>query len=918
MARNNRSTLRLIVFLLILGGLSLFLHFYADWLWFKSINFEQVFTTILLNKVVLYTVVFIGVFLLSYINLIFTRKNIGPAYEEFDDDPTVIYLDEERQKSPWQEFLKGKYANWVFIGISLFIAFIISSSVADKWIIIQQYLNQVPFNVTDPIFKKDLSFYFFDLAFYQFIYGILMSSLVLITLVAGTIYLFNASSNLLFGDWRQFTVAKGHMALLFAAIFILQAFKYKLASYEILFSPDGIVFGATYTDVYARLVSYKALIIISLIIALVILLNIFIKRVNWIVGSIGLWLLIVLVLSGIYPGLLQKFIVQPNEFSKEKKYIENAIKYTRQAYGLDRAENKYFDINYQIDIGDEKDAPTINNIRLWDWQPLLTTYKSLQELRPYYVFNDVDIDRYVIDGQYRQVMLAVREISPGELPENARTWINERLMYTHGYGLVVSPVNEVEEEGFPRFFIKDIPPAFTTDLKVKRPEIYFGELTDSYVIVNTEQKEFDYPMGEKNVYCFYSGKNGIKLDSITKKLMFAWVLKDYKILLSSDITEESQILMNRNIIERAKKIAPYLEFDEDPYIIINTTDGRLYWMIDAYTYSEKYPYSQPFDSEGNNYIRNAVKIVVDAYTGQIDFYIADKSDPIIKTYSKIFPGVFKPIEAMPKELKSHVRYPSRLFTIQAKMYQTFHMTDPNVFYNKEDIWLIPTEIVGNKPVEMEPYYIIMRLPEEAKEEYILMLPFTPKNRPNMVAWMCMRIDGENYGKMLVYNFPKHETIYGPNQLESRINQDTYISQQISLWDQRGSNVYRGNLLVIPIQNSILYVEPLYLQAENGKIPELKRVIAAFENKIVMEPTLDAALIKLFGETGAKPPGTAPGADVNVEIPVVSDDLKELAKQARQYYDRANQLLQEGDWAGYGENIKKLDEVIRQMEEAAAR
>lgn len=632
MAKNNGSTLRLIIFLLLLGGLSLFIHLYTDWLWFKSVEYASVFTTILFNKIVLYAVVFISVFLLCYVNLFFTRKNTGVSHDDFDDDPTVIYLDEERHKSPWLEFLKGKYAKWIFIAISLFIAFLVSSSVADKWILVQQYINKVPFNITDPIFNKDLSFYFFNLAFYQFIYSLLMSTLVLITIVVGTMYLFNASSNILFGDWRQFTVAKGHMATLFAAIFALQALKYKLASYEILFSPSGIVFGATYADVYARLISYKALIIISLVIAAVILLNIFIKRVSWIVGSIGLWLVIVLVLSGIYPSLLQKFVVQPNEFNKEKKYIENAIKYTRQAYSLDKAVNKSFAVDYNLDINNENDAPTINNIRLWDWQPLITTYKSLQELRPYYVFNDVDIDRYVIDGKYRQVMLSAREIDSSGLPENARTWINERLMYTHGYGLVVSPVNEVAEEGFPRFFIKDIPPAFTTDLIVKRPEIYFGELTNSYVIVNTKQKEFDYPMGQTNAYTTYEGKNGIKLDSLGKKLMFAWVLKDYKILLSSDITKESQVLMNRNILERVAKIAPYLYFDDDPYIVIDKKDGKLYWLLDAYTFSNKYPYSQPFDSRGNNYIRNAVKIVVDAYTGEMYFYIADDSDPIIKYF----------------------------------------------------------------------------------------------------------------------------------------------------------------------------------------------------------------------------------------------------------------------------------------------
>lgn len=910
--QKTSSTTKLVIFLVVLGLISYLASLYVDWLWFKSVNFQSVFSTILLNKIGLYVFIFLATALLFAFNLRLTRRHMGPVEEPVYDDEEgrVIYLDDE--KTPWKEFLRGKSSRWLYLGISLFAAYLVSSVAVENWIVVQQYINRVPFGNTDPIFNKDLGFYFFNLTFYKFAYGTLMMALILLIITLGSIYLINASTNLLFGNWRQFSFAKGHMATLLAAIFLLKAWGYKLAAYDILFSPAGIVYGATYSDIFARLLSYRILLLLSIIIAAVILANIFVKKFKWILISLGAWVLVAVLMGSVYPSLIQKLVVQPNEFNKEKPYIENAIKYTRQAYGLDQAENREFNIDYNLDISDPSHQSTIDNIRLWDWQPLRTTYKNLQQLRSYYVFDDVDIDRYTVDGEYRQLMLSVREIDQEELPQQAKTWINQRLMYTHGYGLVVSPVTEVAEEGFPQFFVKDIPPRFSTDLKIKRPEIYFGEKTDNYVIVNTKQKEFDYPAGEKNVYTRYEGKDGIKIKSFARRLLFGWVLKDYKMLLSSDITNESQVLMNRNILERVQKVAPYLSYDGDPYIVIND-DGKLYWVLDAYTVSDKYPYSEPFDKQRNNYLRNSVKVICDAYTGKMNFYIADESDPIIKTYSRIFPQVYQPLSALPESLHSHLRYPVDMFSIQAQMYRTFHMTDPSVFYNKEDPWLIPNETVEDKQVKMEPYYLVMRLPEEEKPEYILMMPFTPKSRANMVGWMCARMDGDNYGKMLVYNFPKQETIYGPEQIESRINQNTEIAQQLSLWDQRGSRVYRGNLLVIPMGNSVLYVEPLYLQAENNRLPELKRVIAAFENKVVMEPSLDTALLKLFGQnqrvesqqTGVVvTPGELPGATV-----------AELAKSAREYYDRANQLLRDGDWAGYGENIKKLNETISRLEEA---
>lgn len=914
--RSNGSTVKLVIFLVALGILSYLAALYVDWLWFSSVGFAGVFKTLLLNRIGVYLVVFLITLLLFYLNLRLTRRHLGEQErpDENDEGREIIYLDQERY--PLKGFLKGKTARWVFLGISVLAALMVSSTAADNWIVVQQFINRVPMGTVDPIFHKDIGFYFFNLSFYRFVYGILMMALILTTVVVGFIYMINASTELLFGDWRQFTFAKSHVAILLAAIFGLKAIGYKLSAYDILFSPSGIVYGATYTDVHAKLLAYKVLLIVSLLVAVMILANIFIKKLNWILISIGAWIVLAIVMNGVYPALLQKLVVQPNEFNRERPYIESAIKYTRQAYGLDQVQNRKFNVDFDLNIDNPNNQDTITNIRLWDWQPLMDTYKSLQELRPYYVFNDMDIDRYMVDGKYRQVMISARELEQDNLNVEAKTWINQKLMYTHGYGTVVSPVNEVAQEGFPNFFIKDIPPRFGTSLNVKRPEIYFGERTDDYVIVNTKQKEFDYPAGDTNVYSNYEGKNGLKINSFGRRLILSWVLKDYKMVLSSEVNNNSQVLMNRNILERTKKIAPYLSFDGDPYIVIDD-QGKLFWVLDAYTTSSRYPYAQPFDRMGNNYLRNSVKITCDAYSGDLKFYVSDASDPIIKTFSSIFPGMYQPLKTMPDSLRAHVRYPVDLYGIQAEIYKTYHMTDPYVFYNKEDPWLIPKEVVNNEQQTMEPYYIIMRLPESEKSEYILMLPFTPKSRPNMIAWMCARMDGDNYGKLLVYNFPKQETIYGPEQLESRINQNTEISQQLSLWNQQGSRVYRGNLLVIPMDNSLLYVEPLYLQAENSRIPELKRVIAGFGDEIVMETSLDRALMRLFD----KNPQDVP-TDIDTKTPQAvdtgTDSVAELAKLARQYYDQANQRLKDGDWAGYGENINKLNDVIRRLEKSSVR
>ncbi len=909
-----KSTIKLIVFFLVLGAVSLLINMYIDWLWFKSVSFQDVFTTILINKIGLYAVIFALTLGLFYLNLWLTRKNIVEETPRMqtDDGRDIIYL--ERPEPVWKELLSGKTSKYIFLAISIFAAFMVSSVATNNWLVVQQYLQGVKVGILDPIFNKDLGFYFFDLTFYQFIYSTLMMLLVLLLIAMVLIYISNTTNQIIYGRLKEFTFAKGHLSVLVAAIFALKAWGYRLDAYQLLFSPNGIVYGATYTDINARLLAYKVMLILSIIVALIVLANIFIKKMSFIYLSIGTWALVAILLGSIYPSLLQSLVVQPNEFNKERPYLENAIKFTRQAYGLDKAESIARTVDYNLNINDSKHTSTIRNIRLWDWQPSKTTFKNLQQLRSYYVFNDVDIDRYTLNGESRQLMLSAREIDQTELPAQAKTWINQKLMYTHGYGVVVSPVTEITTEGFPEFYIKDIPPKFSTDLKISRPEIYFGEKTDDYVIVNTKQKEFDYPMGEQNVFSSYKGKEGVKIQSLPRKLMLAWVLKDYKMLLSSDITNDSQVLMYRNVVQRIQKIAPYLAFDGDPYLVIDK-EGNLFWILDAYTYTNKYPYSQPFDDYGNNYLRNSVKITTNAYTGEVTFYVADGTDPIVKTLSKIFPELYKSIDQMPADLRKHVRYPEDLFEVQAEMYTTFHMSDPWVFYNKEDPWIIPNEIVDDKQQKMEPYYINMTLSGEKDAEFVLMMPFSPKSRPNMIAWMGARMDGENYGKIMVYNFPKQETIYGPEQVESRINQNTSIAQQLTLWDQRGVRVYRGNLLVIPVDNSILYIEPIYLQADNSKLPELKRIIAGFGEKLVMEPTLDQALIKLFGEGPAVSQPEQPEDNPAEETPAQS--VKDLAKQARDLYDQATEQLKEGNWAGYGESIDKLNAIISELEAAAA-
>jgi uncharacterized membrane protein (UPF0182 family) len=605
--------------------------------------------------------------------------------------------------------------------------------------------------------------------------------------------------------------------------------------------------------------------------------------------------------------LLQRFRVTPNEIVAQRPFIERTIKFTRFAFGLDKIESKDFPAEEQLTVADlKRHESTINNIRLWDHRPLLATYAQLQEIRPYYKFVDVDNDRYTIDGTYRQVMLSARELSHQHL--QSRNWINEHMTFTHGHGVVFGPVNQVTSSGQPEFFIKDIPPVTTAALKITRPEIYFGELANEYVLVRTKSQELDYPAGDQNIYTTYQGRGGVSIGSFWRQILFSIHHATLRILLSQDLTAESRILYHRTVQERVKKIAPFVTFDRDAYLVI-AQGGRLFWIIDGYTLSDRFPYSEPLRRQGTNYIRNSVKAVVDAYNGSVELYVSDPTDPLIQSFARIFPNLLKPLDSMPEDLRAHVRYPQDLFAIQAHVYSTFHVQDPQVFYNKEDLLSIPRQVSEGREQDMEPYYTIMRLPGEAKEEFVLLLPFTPNRRDNMRSWLAARSDAPHYGKLIALDFPKAKLIYGPKQIDARIDQDTVISQQITLWSQRGSQVIRGSLLAIPIEKSLIYVQPLYLAAEKGSLPELKRVIVAFGERIAMEETMEQSLQKIFGAKPAREPTQFASAPP----PQIVKDDQPLARRALDHFQRSQEFLKQGNWAGYGEEMKKVESLLRDMQ-----
>ncbi|MBP9561301.1 MAG: UPF0182 family protein, partial [Syntrophorhabdaceae bacterium] len=692
------------------------------------------------------------------------------------------------------------------------------------------------------------------------------------------------------------------MAFLGGLFLLKVAFGFYLDKFDLLYSQHGVIFGAGYADIYGRLIALRILIVSTVVASVVFVVLLMRGRIKLIIYSIGGLIFIYIAGFAIYPALLQNLWVSPNELAMEKPFIEHHIKMTRLGYDLQDVSVRPFDVSYNLTPADiQKNQTTINNIRLWDEAPLYKTFAQLQQIRTYYKFNSIDDDRYMINNKYQQVMLSARELSYGDLP--SKSWINEKFVFTHGIGIAMSYVNRISREGLPEFIIKDIPPSSLVDLRITQPEIYYGEMTHDYVITRTKIPEFSYPTSEGNAYTSYKGTGGVRLDSFFKKTLFSFFFKTAKIVLSSEITPESRIIFNRYITDRIQRIVPFLTLDSDPYIVISK-EGRLFWIVDAYTVSSVLPYSKPLKNRVN-YMRNSVKVLVDAYNGTVNFYITKTKDPVIDVYRNIFPNMFKTIDEMPIDLKEHIRFPRDLFNVQAAMYGTYHMEDPKVFYNKEDLWEIPM----HSDKKIEPYYLIMKLPEEKKEEYVLLMPYTPAKRDNLAAWLAARCDGENYGGLVVYTFPRDRLIFGPRQIDARIDQDSYISQQLTLWGQRGSQVIRGRLLIIPIESSLLYIQPLYLAAEDkGGLPELRRVIVAYENEVVMEENLEHCLNRLFG---AKKASTS-SLDSSRDEVIKKKDLSELSKEAMRIFEKAKEMQRQGNWAGYGEELKKLEAILKQM------
>ena len=872
---------------------------YVDWLWFQEVGYTQLFTRSLLYKLVL-AVLSGGVLAaLLYINLKIAA--VAPTGFRFSRVDNVIELPPPDVIDPLLRRL--------LLPAALFLGLFAAPQAAANWERLPLFLNATSFNLPDPLFGSDVGFYIFRLAMYSAAYHWLIFALTLALLATAAVYLLYRGIQ--YGPQGLYLSekAKTHLLILIALILLLKAVGYLLDSYELVYSSRGAAFGASYTDIYAILPALRILTVLALVAAVLCVLQMSRPGFRYLIGGVAVLVLVHAVGLNLYPSLIQRFHVVPNEVEAEKPFIERNIKSTRLAYGLDKVESKDFPAEEKLTAADlKRNESTIKNIRLWEHRPLLATYAQLQEIRTYYKFVDVDNDRYMINGTYRQTMLSARELSHQHLP--SRIWINEHLTYTHGYGLVFGPVNQVTPEGLPEFFVKDIPPVVTIEsFKITRPEIYYGELANDYVFVKTTARELDYPAGDQNIYTSYEGRGGVPIDSFWRKLLFSAHQATLRIALSQDIVGQSRILLHRQIQERVKKIAPFITFDRDAYLVI-AQGGRLFWIIDGYTISDRFPYSEPMRRRGMNYIRNSLKAVVDAYNGTVNFYLSDPEDPIILTYGKIFPELAKPLDQMPEDLRAHIRYPQDLFTIQAHVYATYHMQDPQVFYNKEDLLSIPRRTVGGTEQEMEAYYTIMRLPGETKEEFVLLLPFTPNKRDNMRAWLAARSDPPHYGKLIALDFPKAKLIYGPKQIEARIDQDAFISQQLSLWGQRGSQVIRGSLLAIPIETSLLYVQPLYLAAEKGSLPELKRVIVAFGNQIAMEETLEQSLQRIFGGKPAPQP---------VQQPVVATQTltaeKELARQALAHFSRAQELLRQGDWAGYGDELKKVETLLREMQKS---
>lgn len=880
----------------------------TDWWWFKEIGYQVIFTKEITTRGLLFLGVFGVATALFYGNFRFAQRGLAMV-------PFSVQLGPGLPPLNFSSALRR-----LSLPIALVLGFLFGSAGSTAWETILLAMDRTPFGTLDPVFGRDISYYVFTL---PAIDGILTMLTVLaffaLVLLLPTYFL---RGDIVVAPPKNVTMAHAasrHVGIILALYFVLIALELWFVDIpSLLFSTSGPqMVGASYTDLHATLPALR----LSAIVALVAAVAVAVGGSRGHLTKYGLravvaYALVGIVGRGIYPALMQKFFVAPTELTRETPYLKYHLAATRQAWGLDSVEIKELGDAGNLTLTDiRNNGPTIDNIRLWDRDPLLQTFGQLQEIRTYYDFLNVDDDRYWIDGKYRQVLLSPRELNAASLPQ--RTFINEHLTYTHGMGLTLGPVNQVTSEGLPVLFVKDLPPVSSISIKVTRPQIYYGEIGYDYAVVNTREKEFDHPSGDENVYASYTGTGGVSVRNTLRRLVMATTFGEMKILLSGDINGNSKVLYYRNIRQRVEKALPFLKFDRDPYMVV-AEDGTLKWIMDGYTSSDRYPYSHRV-SDGTSYMRNSVKVVLDAYDGSIRAFVSAPNDPLIRTWGRIFPGILLPLDSMPTDLRKHIRYPDDLFRLQTALYATYHLDSAATFYLREDQWAVPGAGTTDTSVPFMRH-IVMRLPGEKDAEFVYMVPFTPRGKDNLAAWMVARNDGAEYGKLRVYKLSRTSLVFGPTQIENRINQNTQISQQVSLWDQRGSKVLRGDLLVIPIEGSLLYVQPLYLQAEGGKIPELKRVVIAYQNQVVMQETLEGGLNELFGGStqGRATPTVAGAAAAAPTAADAAANVQSLIAEARQRYDNSLQAQREGDWARYGAEIKALGQVLERLKAGQAK
>ena len=954
----RKISIILMTIILVLVLFLTMIQFITDFMWFKEMGYTDVFFKQLVTQLTVGVPTFIVVTALVQVYLTHLKKTYFAK---------IASSEETNMKGLKKTTL---ILSIVFGAIATFMA------VSQLWFEILKFANSTSFDLADPLFNLDISFYIFRLEFLKQLNEILIG--VIIGFVALTIIYYiilmtvrtpdvfkeenpqpdftdeageeryTAGSNPFGGGQKsgnandpfskfaeafggkafqqrpvkprkQFDdnnfkqllkIASGKISVLGFIFFIMLGINFFLRQFDLLHAHTGAVYGAGFTDVNITLWRLRILCVLSVLSAILFVVHMNKKNYKKLLSVPVLMIVVGLVGTGA-AYLVQNFVVSPDEINKESEYLARNIEYTQYAYGLGDVNVKPFAADNTLTYKDiNENTETINNIRVNDFDPAKQFYNQTQSIRQYYTFNDVDVDRYMINGKYTQTFLTAREID--ESKRGNDSWLNSHLKYTHGYGVALSRVDKVTASGQPDVLIGNIPPVSSVEeIQIDRPEIYFGELSNDYIIVGTNEKEFDYPDGDSNKYTTYEGDAGIKMNFLNR-VLFSIREGSLKMFTSSNIDSSSRIIINRNVMNRVRTIMPYLSYEDDPYMV--TVDGKLYWMIDAYTLSSYYPYSEPYGEGSVNYIRNSVKVVVDAYNGDVNFYIVDENDPIAATFAKIYPTLFKSFDQMPESLKAHIRYPNNLFQIQASVYGKYHMEDVNVFYQKEDVWDIASEIYGMEKQQMKPNYYIAKLPGEDKAEFFNSLPFTPKSKQNMTALMVARNDGDNYGQLVLYQFPKSRTIYGPEQIEAQIDQNTEISKEFSLWNSSGTKYRRGNMFIIPINTSILYLEPVYLEAQNSSIPEVKRIIMAYDDEIAYEETLAECLVSLFGdgaEDGVSGQGTGEPSDDGQQS---SGEMSqtELIAAAAAAYENATEAQKKGDWAGYGKYMDELEKYLNKL------